>query len=59
MYMIHHIFLPPKLPLQDGYVSEHEKILLNTTIKALEDSRNASLMTEVAQLTQLSIWSPV
>jgi hypothetical protein len=33
--MIHHIFLPPKLPHEDDFDSECETILLDTTIDSL------------------------
>ncbi|RMZ83548.1 hypothetical protein DV738_g1146, partial [Chaetothyriales sp. CBS 135597] len=36
-YLIHHIFLPPKLPNQDDSSPENESALLNTTIDALEE----------------------
>lgn len=35
MYLIHHMFLPPKLPHADDYESKREVILLETTIDAL------------------------
>src|SRR5271163_4884823 len=35
MYLIHHIFLPPKLPQEDDFDSEYEMILLDTTIDVL------------------------
>jgi hypothetical protein len=35
MYLIRHIFLPPKLPHEDDFDSEYETILLDTTVDAL------------------------
>ena len=35
MYLIHHIFLPPKLPHEDDFDSDYETILLDTTIDNL------------------------
>ena len=35
MYLIHHIFLPPKLPHKDDFDFEYETILLDTTIDIL------------------------
>ena len=35
MYLIYHIFLPPKLPHEDDFDLEYETILLDTTIDIL------------------------
>jgi hypothetical protein len=35
MYLIHHVFLPPKLPNEDDFDSECEMILLETIIECL------------------------
>lgn len=35
LYLIHHIFLPPKLPNGEDFHSEYETILLDTTIDVL------------------------
>ncbi|KKZ67076.1 hypothetical protein EMCG_07247 [[Emmonsia] crescens] len=35
MYLIHHIFLPPKLPNEDDFDSDCETALINTTLEAL------------------------
>ena len=35
MYLIYHIFLPPKLPHEDDFDLEYETILLDTTINIL------------------------
>ena len=40
MYLIHHIFLPPKLPQEDDYDSEDESTLLNITLDALRRFQN-------------------
>lgn len=37
MYMIHHIFLPPKLPGEDDSSPDHEIALLDITLDALRD----------------------
>jgi hypothetical protein len=37
MYMIHHMFLPPKLPGEDDSTLDHETALLDTTLSALRD----------------------
>jgi hypothetical protein len=34
--LFHHVFLPPKLPQEDDYHAEHECILLDTVIHALQ-----------------------
>ncbi|KAF8860560.1 hypothetical protein BDZ45DRAFT_800719 [Acephala macrosclerotiorum] len=34
-YMIHHVFLPPKLPNEDDFNAEYDTILLDTTINSL------------------------
>jgi hypothetical protein len=36
MYIIHHIFLPSKLPQEDDFNPQHESILLDTTSHALQ-----------------------
>ena len=36
MYLIHHMFLPPKLPDGDDYDSKHEAVLLDTTVDGLK-----------------------
>lgn len=35
-YMIHHIFLPPKLPNKDDFHPQHESVLLKATSDALQ-----------------------
>ncbi|KAL4901190.1 hypothetical protein BDW74DRAFT_187846 [Aspergillus multicolor] len=35
-YLFHHVFLPPKPPQEDDYHAEHESILLDTVIQALQ-----------------------
>ncbi|KAL5332674.1 hypothetical protein BJX70DRAFT_404369 [Aspergillus crustosus] len=35
LYLLHHVFLPPKLPQRNDYNSSHELTLLNTVIHAL------------------------
>lgn len=40
MYLIHHIFLPPKLPQEDDFDSEFETILLDTVIDNLLKFKN-------------------
>ncbi len=37
MYMVHHIFLPPKLPQEDDSSEEYETALVETTINALRE----------------------
>ncbi|KIW67539.1 hypothetical protein PV04_06783 [Phialophora macrospora] len=39
-YMIHHMFLPPKLPCEDDSDRSHETILLRTTIDALREFKD-------------------
>ena len=39
MYLVHHIFLPPKLPHEDDFDLEFETILLDTTIDILLKSK--------------------
>lgn len=34
-YLVHHVFLPPKLPQEDDSSDEHDKIMINTTLAAL------------------------
>lgn len=38
-YLIHHLVLPPKLPQSDDFDPQHERILLRTTIHALQEFR--------------------
>jgi hypothetical protein len=40
MYLIYHIFLPPKLPHEDDFDSDYETILLDTTIDSLLKFKN-------------------
>ncbi|KLJ08813.1 hypothetical protein EMPG_15752 [Blastomyces silverae] len=40
MYLIHHIFLPPKLPQEDDFNLNHENVLLGTVYQALNDFRD-------------------
>ena len=42
IYMIHHIFLPPKLPQEDDFDPQHEKILLNTVGDTLRTFKAAA-----------------
>jgi hypothetical protein len=35
MYLVHHMFLPPKLPHEDDFDSKYETILLNITAGSL------------------------
>jgi hypothetical protein len=37
MYMVHHMFLPPKLPQEDDSSEEYETAMVETTINALHD----------------------
>ena len=39
-YAIHHVVLPPKLPQQDDRKTEHEVVLLENVIQALESLRD-------------------
>ncbi|EXJ68848.1 uncharacterized protein A1O5_07780 [Cladophialophora psammophila CBS 110553] len=39
-YLIHHIFLPPKLPQEDDHDPEYESVLLNVVLDALGRFRN-------------------
>ena len=43
MYLIHHIFLPPKLPHEDDFDAKYEAIMLETTIDGLSKFK-ANLM---------------
>ena len=43
-YLIHHIFLPSKLPGCDDSDPDHEKFLMETTVDALREFKN--LITE-------------
>ncbi|KAJ9607822.1 hypothetical protein H2200_007901 [Cladophialophora chaetospira] len=36
-YLIHHVFLPPKLPSKDDSNPNHEAVLLGTTLEALRE----------------------
>ena len=64
MYMIHHIFLPPKLPHKDDFFLEHETILLNTTINALgefkkyiTDDQNGIIDSVIGMVTNMRTMS--
>ena len=35
MYLIRHMFLPPKLPHEDDFNSENETVMLDTTVEGL------------------------
>lgn len=41
-YLIHHIFLPPKLPTKDDFKLEHETALLRVITDALSKFKNAA-----------------
>lgn len=40
LYLIHHVFLPPKLPNDDDTSAEHESILLDVTLDCLDEFRD-------------------
>ncbi|KIW82284.1 hypothetical protein Z517_05311 [Fonsecaea pedrosoi CBS 271.37] len=42
-FMIHHMFLPPKLPSEDDSSPDHEKALLDTTIAALREFKDLAI----------------
>ena len=42
IYMIHHVFLIPKLPQEDDFDPQHERVLLETTIDALRNFKAAA-----------------
>ncbi len=35
MYMVHHVFLPSKLPQSDDFLLRHERVFVDTVIDAL------------------------
>ena len=39
-YLLHHIFLPPKVPVESDYSPQNEKFLLGTTLESLEAFRS-------------------
>lgn len=39
-YLLHHIFLPPKVPDESDYNPQNEKFLLGTTLESLEAFRS-------------------
>ena len=60
MYLIHHIFLPPKLPQEDDHDSEYETTLLNITLNALQrfqssiiGDQNDTIGSIIAMITSL------
>ncbi|KAL4918900.1 hypothetical protein BDW62DRAFT_200299 [Aspergillus aurantiobrunneus] len=38
-YLFHHVFLPPKLPQEDDYSAEYDRVLLDSVIHALHGFR--------------------
>lgn len=38
-YLLHHIFLPPKVPVKSDYKPQNEQFLLGTTLERLEAFR--------------------
>ena len=42
IYLIHHVFLPPKLPHEDDFNSDCEAILLDTTLEGLSKFRDSA-----------------
>lgn len=42
MYMIHHIFLPPKVPQEDDFDPKHERSLLDITCRAIQMFKSAA-----------------
>jgi hypothetical protein len=60
MYLIRHIFLPPKLPHEDDFDSEYETILLDTTVDVLSKCKgcvtygqNGIIDSVIAMITNL------
>jgi hypothetical protein len=46
-YLIHHIFLPPKLPGGDDSFPDHEKVLVQTILDALQEYGNSVAVDQV------------
>lgn len=61
-YMIHHLFLPPKLPGGDDSNPDHEKLLVETTISSLQEfkdliteDRNGAIDSVIRTVSSLNI----
>jgi hypothetical protein len=61
LYLVHHVFLPPKLPQEDDYKPEHELVLLEKCIEALQqfkvyvsDSEADSIAAAATMVTRLA-----
>lgn len=61
LYLVHHIFLPPKLPREDDYKPEYELMLLENCVEALQqfkvyvsDSEADSIAAAVTMVTRLA-----
>ncbi|KAL3412906.1 hypothetical protein V8F44DRAFT_645694 [Aspergillus fumigatus] len=61
LYLVHHIFLPPKLPQEDDYKPEYELMLLEKCVEALQqfkvyvsDSEADSIAAAVTMVTRLA-----
>ncbi|KAF1968390.1 hypothetical protein BU23DRAFT_514913 [Bimuria novae-zelandiae CBS 107.79] len=46
LYLIHHVFLPPKLPQRDDHNATHERALLETTTRALKNVQSQLLVSK-------------
>jgi hypothetical protein len=42
MYLVHHVFLPPKVPQKDDHSATHEEVLLKTVIRGLKDFKHVA-----------------
>ncbi|KAF7592481.1 hypothetical protein BBP40_000216 [Aspergillus hancockii] len=61
LYLVHHVFLPPKLPQEDDYKPEYELVLLEKCIEALQqfkvyvsDSDADSIAAAATMVTRLA-----
>lgn len=42
-YILHHVFLPPKVPVKSDYTAQHEEFLLQSTLYSLVAFRSVAL----------------
>lgn len=55
VYLVHHVFLPPKLPQEDDYDPEYELVLLEKCIEALEQFKGYVLGLEADSIAAAAL----
>ena len=54
LYLLHHLFLPPKIPQTDDYNAEHEYLLLERVIEALVSFKSYVSSADTVILSQIA-----